>query len=803
MEQRRNARAGGNGRSPKQNPPTSGSPRWEADSLTAPPPRPRFSWGSPVFASICIPALLRSHLISPSSVLKTALLRNMYLAVMEPSEALERLTPDVLAGVTTQPDEHDTADRHDVRARRTFTLYVFYSVFTIPRRNVSDKRPASDYASVQATGLRTRAAGKWICRNVTDRRTRTTSCRMSVTLGATLPVRTSRPRRLDVNGAVPDLDGQSMSATGPILSEIALPWPITTANEERSFSTLRRLKTYLHCAMGEDRLGGLALVTLEQKATAKLMQTKDSTDIRASGKFEVAVIGLITASPEQDPSNGQFSVVTALSQVALSPNLSQTPALVSTTVSYVFQACLLVVHPAYRSCHIARTVYIGTPRSKLRKHPHKLNFTVPYILERTSLLHWLLHSCEATPFLTELRVIGAHNCEVSIYWRRVTQDVPNKAWSNDKLDPAACVTARDVVFVAGNQKAVRSRDGVNGDFLRWKARRQLADRPESRDLGWRHCSRLRLLSVSFVKDHTDGAHDMAKCVSRARSEQMAACSPPLFCFLKLDFSPIAVSKRHEFEICFCLHTRKSTYVVLHRRKPIPLQVLGAAVAERGLPTDSCTKQLLVASTNSTFSINEHNNGIKTSEQQALTVHGYSIILNSLTVGEVILPNNLVGHEIPGLLFGEHDVSPDVTRWDACTSDVIRTIYMSDLQADVVSGGSDVTLCVRIRTSGNPAITSHQGEPGSISSRVTPGSSQVGIAPDGVAARQVSSGISPPPPPAPSFRRCSFPASFHNHRLSTPRPNLSTHFQSSVLLFHGSSVTRLTLGVFPSFAILLV
>ncbi|KAJ8880812.1 hypothetical protein PR048_017283 [Dryococelus australis] len=40
--------------------------------------------------------------------------------------------------------------------------------------------------------------------------------------------------------------------------------------------------------------------------------------------------------------------------------------------------------------------------------------------------------CEATTFLIELHTIGAHNCEVLIYRRRVTQDVSRKAWSNDK-----------------------------------------------------------------------------------------------------------------------------------------------------------------------------------------------------------------------------------------------------------------------------------------------------------------------------------------------------------------------------------
>ncbi|KAJ8873645.1 hypothetical protein PR048_024467 [Dryococelus australis] len=40
---------------------------------------------------------------------------------------------------------------------------------------------------------------------------------------------------------------------------------------------------------------------------------------------------------------------------------------------------------------------------------------------------------EVTPFLSNLHLIGAHDCEVFIYWRRVTRGVSTKEWSNDKL----------------------------------------------------------------------------------------------------------------------------------------------------------------------------------------------------------------------------------------------------------------------------------------------------------------------------------------------------------------------------------
>ena len=38
--------------------------------------------------------------------------------------------------------------------------------------------------------------------------------------------------------------------------------PVTSYEAERSFSTLRRLKTYLHTTMSQERLNGLALLNV-------------------------------------------------------------------------------------------------------------------------------------------------------------------------------------------------------------------------------------------------------------------------------------------------------------------------------------------------------------------------------------------------------------------------------------------------------------------------------------------------------------------------------------------------------------
>lgn len=48
------------------------------------------------------------------------------------------------------------------------------------------------------------------------------------------------------------------------LLQIMVTLPVTTCTSERSFSTLRRLKTYLRSTMGSDRLNGLALLNIHR-----------------------------------------------------------------------------------------------------------------------------------------------------------------------------------------------------------------------------------------------------------------------------------------------------------------------------------------------------------------------------------------------------------------------------------------------------------------------------------------------------------------------------------------------------------
>ena len=43
--------------------------------------------------------------------------------------------------------------------------------------------------------------------------------------------------------------------------------PVTSYEAERSFSALRRLKTYLHTTMSQERLNGLALLNVYKSTT--------------------------------------------------------------------------------------------------------------------------------------------------------------------------------------------------------------------------------------------------------------------------------------------------------------------------------------------------------------------------------------------------------------------------------------------------------------------------------------------------------------------------------------------------------
>ena len=67
-----------------------------------------------------------------------------------------------------------------------------------------------------------------------------------------------------------DLDAYKETAK---LCKLILSMPMSTASSERSFSTLKRIKTYLRNTMSQNRLEGLALISIESEALGKLMLT--------------------------------------------------------------------------------------------------------------------------------------------------------------------------------------------------------------------------------------------------------------------------------------------------------------------------------------------------------------------------------------------------------------------------------------------------------------------------------------------------------------------------------------------------
>lgn len=73
-----------------------------------------------------------------------------------------------------------------------------------------------------------------------------------------------------------------------IIFKILLTMPVSTATAERSFSSLRRLKTYLRSTMSEQRLSGLALMHIHRSHTIDI--DKVLSDFDASGHRRIAIV---------------------------------------------------------------------------------------------------------------------------------------------------------------------------------------------------------------------------------------------------------------------------------------------------------------------------------------------------------------------------------------------------------------------------------------------------------------------------------------------------------------------------------
>ncbi|XP_062118367.1 uncharacterized protein LOC133831984 [Humulus lupulus] len=85
-------------------------------------------------------------------------------------------------------------------------------------------------------------------------------------LRQSLPKETKRA--IDVLSYIKEVDGSYPNAS--IAYRIFLTIPVTVAHAERSFSKLTLIKSYLHSTMSQERLSGLAMLSIEKDIVAKL-----------------------------------------------------------------------------------------------------------------------------------------------------------------------------------------------------------------------------------------------------------------------------------------------------------------------------------------------------------------------------------------------------------------------------------------------------------------------------------------------------------------------------------------------------
>ena len=61
-----------------------------------------------------------------------------------------------------------------------------------------------------------------------------------------------------------------------LFSQIVLTVPIASANAERSFSTIKRVRTYLRSTMSDQRLNDLCLLAIEREMSHDLLNDPSS-----------------------------------------------------------------------------------------------------------------------------------------------------------------------------------------------------------------------------------------------------------------------------------------------------------------------------------------------------------------------------------------------------------------------------------------------------------------------------------------------------------------------------------------------
>ena len=75
--------------------------------------------------------------------------------------------------------------------------------------------------------------------------------------------------------------------------KIAMTFGVTSAPAERSFSSLRRIKTYLRSTMGQERLSNLSLLYIEKELSGELWNCMDDIVLKFAQKHVNSRILLI------------------------------------------------------------------------------------------------------------------------------------------------------------------------------------------------------------------------------------------------------------------------------------------------------------------------------------------------------------------------------------------------------------------------------------------------------------------------------------------------------------------------------
>ena len=103
----------------------------------------------------------------------------------------------------------------------------------------------------------------------------------------------SKPQTLqDIKDFISTLEGnRSLLSEVVKLITLVLVMPATNASSERSFSALRRVKTYLRSTMSQSRLNHLMILHVHKKCTEKLDLMKVASDFVQNNEHRYNLFG--------------------------------------------------------------------------------------------------------------------------------------------------------------------------------------------------------------------------------------------------------------------------------------------------------------------------------------------------------------------------------------------------------------------------------------------------------------------------------------------------------------------------------